>query len=78
MLEVKNIEVFGLDRSLKAAGNSYSIGEINTSESLVDNDMVRGSKLGHCKPGSGHDCFLQGIKVFFDLKYSDVLISPIL
>lgn len=70
MLEIRNVEVFGLDRSLKAAGNSYSIGDIDTVADIVDNDLKRGTKLGHCKVGSGHDCFLQGIKVFFDIKYS--------
>ncbi len=70
MLEIKNVEVFGLDRALKAAGNSYSIGEINTTGEAVDRDYSRGSKLGHCKTGSGHDCFLNGIKVYFDMKYS--------
>lgn len=70
MLEIKNIEIFGLERSLKAAGNSYSIGEINTVEEITDKDYNRGSRLGHCKVGSGHDSFLHGITVQFDVKYS--------
>ena len=31
MLEIKNTEVFGLERSLQASGNPMSIGEIDTS-----------------------------------------------
>ena len=31
MVEVKNIEVFGLDRALNAKGNSFNVGEIDTT-----------------------------------------------
>ena len=80
MLEIRNTGVFGLDRALKAAGNAMTTGEINTkpeydSEDRIigtgsnEKDFNRGIKLGSAKIGSGHDHFLLGIHVQFDIKY---------
>jgi hypothetical protein len=78
MLEIKNTEVVGLERSLQAAGNPMSIGEIDTyggNYTLHDYDPLtpdvkRGIKLGSTPIGSGHDNFLSGIDVYYDIKYS--------
>ena len=34
MLTIKNTEVFGLERAIKASGNPMSVGEINTSSKI--------------------------------------------
>ncbi len=75
MLEIKNVEVVGLERSLLASGNPMKIGEINTKP--VDEDLgpqvevlERGNRLGSAKQGSGHDNFLSGVDVYYDVKYS--------
>jgi hypothetical protein len=81
MLEIKNTEVFGLERSLQASGNPMSIGEIDTSNrnytligsewaAHLNPDFKRGKKLGSALIGSGHDNFLSGIDVYYDVKYS--------
>ena len=36
-----------------------------------DSDVKRARKLGHAKPGSGHDCYLKGANVFLVIKASD-------
>jgi len=70
MLEIKNIEVVGLERSLKASGNAMTLDEINTKEYLVrEHDVSRGKSLGQAKQGSGHDHYLAGIDVYMDIKY---------
>jgi hypothetical protein len=85
MLEIKNIEVHGLERSLAASGNPMSLGEIYTIRKNrndyvnfikpyeevdhLKNELIRGKKLGQAKSGSGHDNFLKGIIVQFDVKY---------
>lgn len=80
MLEVSNVEVFGLERAIKASGNPMTLGEIDTrvvldllsnSEKLDFDakDGVRARKLGSAARGSGHDNFLSGIIVQFDVKY---------
>lgn len=74
MLEIKNWEVWGLERSLLASGNAMTVGEINTRP--VDEDLgpqvevlERGERLGGTKVGSAHDHFLLGIHVQFDIRY---------
>ncbi len=76
MLEIKNIEVVGLQRSLLASGNAMTVGEINTKLSRYEPNIDvwgsisnRGKKLGSSKQGSGHDHFLCGIDVYLDIKY---------
>lgn len=69
MVEIKNIEVLGLDRALKASGNPMQVGEINTREQVTTSDINRATKLGKAPSGSGHDNFLTGITVVFDVKY---------
>lgn len=75
MLEIKNTQVFGFERSLLAAKNPMSIGEINTIPQDEDlgpttEDLERGERLGQARQGSGHDNFLSGIDVYYDVKYS--------
>jgi hypothetical protein len=73
MLEIKNTEVFGLNRSLVASGNPMVLGEIQTAGydecPLIPTILERGKNLGSSKTGSGHDNFLSGIQVIFDIKY---------
>jgi len=72
MLEIKNVEVFCLDRALLASGNPMTVGPINTTErSFTTGEAVRrrGVQLASAKQGSGHDNFLSGILVQFDIKY---------
>lgn len=70
MVRLKNVEVHNLERSLIASGNPMTLGEIDTLKSFFNiNDMKRGKNLGSVKQGSGHDNFLSGILVTFDIKY---------
>lgn len=84
MLEIRNTEVFGLERAVKASGNAMTTGEINTQhfytqelqgdESVIvdpnwQKDLDRGQRLGKAPIGSAHDHFLVGIHVQFDIKY---------
>lgn len=72
MLTIKGVQVFGIERSLIASGNPMTVGEINTLRTdveLVDSDINRGRRLGGVPTGTGHDNFLKGIIVQFDVKY---------
>lgn len=70
MLEIKNVEVFGVNRAFLASGNAMTTGEINTASRYVTGkDIKRVQKLGPAKPGSAHDSFLKGITVYMDIKY---------
>lgn len=63
--KVSNVVVYGLDRAVKASGNPMRT-EIDSSK-CNDKDYLRASKLGNARSGEGHDNFLKGILVHFDV-----------
>jgi hypothetical protein len=76
MLEIYNVEVHGLERSIKASGNPMTVGKIHTnvrdhnpSDVPTENDVKRSKTLGSTNSGEGHDNYLKGIIVQFDVKY---------
>lgn len=67
-MNISNVKVYDMDESLTAAGYPLSL---NTEECSAD--LKRGSKLGSVKTGTGHDNYLSGILVSFDIKYPQYL-----
>ena len=76
-MEIKNIKVYGLESSIIRSGYPMQVGE---PEDLVEhymqrqmfpsaNNKDRAFKLANTPNGSGHNNFLKGIIVQFDLKY---------
>lgn len=69
MLRIKNLEVYGLEKALYSSGlpmrTNIEFGE------TFDTGIKRGKRLGQVKNGSGHDNFLKGIIVQFDLYYPE-------
>lgn len=63
--KVGKYEVYGLTFALKASGNPMRV-EFDRGE-LTSKDFLRGSALGSAKSGEGHDNFLKGIVVEFDV-----------
>lgn len=71
MLEVKNIEVTGLNRAINAVNNSFNVGEINTLEAPSEKRETVARALGKNMDGhQSHDAYLKGVVVQFDMKYS--------
>lgn len=71
MVEIKNIEVFNLERAQRAIENSFNVGEINTTKGSVKESLAR--SLGNnmqCK--ESHDAWLKGILTTFDMKGNGV------
>lgn len=70
-MKVKNVEVYGLYESMIASGYPMKT-EIN-EENYKDysKHYNRSVKLANTPIGSGHDTFLQGIIVQFDLTFSN-------
>lgn len=63
---VDNVEVYGLKQSIKRAKYPKSV-DIN----VVNDELTNGIKaLGNSKKGEGHDNFLNGIIVQFDLTFT--------
>lgn len=71
VMSVTNANVYGLEESIKASGYPM-LSEIDTN-GLNDKDYKRAKKLGNAIPGSGHDCFLKGILVQFDLQVPEYI-----
>ena len=73
MVEVKNIEVYGLTRAVNAISNSFNVGEINTLKEPSDNIKKIAEKLGsNMVAHQSHDAWLKGILVSFDMKGNGV------
>jgi hypothetical protein len=64
LLEIKNTEVFCIERSFLASGNPMTTGEIQTTRPLGKAELEiigkRVKSLGTSKSGEGHDNFLSG------------------
>lgn len=66
MYVVDNCQVYGIDDSVKASKYPFSI----SPETCTPIMTARVEKLAHCPTGTGHDQFLTGIVVQFDLTFS--------
>lgn len=62
---IKNTNVYGLERAVKASGNPMRV--VIDETSCGEKDFLRGSRLGASHPGAGHDNFLKGILVHVDV-----------
>ena len=66
--KIENTQVYGLNTSIIASGNPMRTQIINrTEEELIDKDTKRAIALGSTNAGEGHDQYLTGIIVQFDL-----------
>jgi hypothetical protein len=66
MPKIENIQVYGLEDSFRASKFPFAV-DVN----IVDGSMTdRIKSLASCKAGTGHDNFLNGIIVQFDLTFS--------
>ena len=74
MINIKNVKVYGLDESIIRSGLAMRT-ELPNINNMEESDVKRGLKLGNAKTGSGHDNFLKGVVVQFDLLYPEYL-SP--
>lgn len=63
---VSNVKVYGLEDSIKASKYPMAV-DIDKCTSAVTNNV---RKLAACETGTGHDNFLNGIIVQFDLTFS--------
>ena len=63
---VNNVCVYGLEQSVKASKYPMSVDIGKLDSNITDRTM----KLANCKTGTGHDQFLTGIIVQFDLTLS--------
>lgn len=63
---ISNVKVYGVEDSIKAAKYPMSV----DTESCTDKLTPGVQALGRCKTGTGHDNFLNGCIVQFDLSFT--------
>lgn len=80
IIKVDNARIYGLDESIIASGYPMQIDtKLMADNSPVTNlvigetDMKRAKHLGKAIPGSGHDCYLKGITLQFDLQVPEYI-----
>lgn len=71
MVEVKNAEVFNLDRAQRAIENSFNVGEINTTEGNIK-EKLSISLGNNMQAKQSHDAWLKGVLVTYDIKGNGV------
>lgn len=64
---LNDFQVYGLATSMKASGNPMRTTLANLSNVTTPNDISRARKLANTKSGEGHDNFLKGIIVQFNV-----------
>lgn len=64
---IENTEVYGLNKSFIASGNAMRVKMSDNTKTPTDKDTIRSLSLAKTKPGEGHDNFLNGVIVQFDL-----------
>ena len=64
---IESTEVYGLNKAVIASGNAMRTVMANNLLDPSDKDLKRAALLGTTSPGEGHDNFLNGIVVQFDL-----------
>lgn len=66
MAKIENIQVYGIEDSFKASKYPFAVNTDDVNSEITD--KIR--SLAKCKMGTGHDNFLNGIIVQFDLTFS--------
>lgn len=74
IMSVNNARVYGLEESLEASSYPFSLWEKDLNDLKVSEKRIKKAEnLGSAIPGSGHDCYLKGITVQFDLKVPEYI-----
>lgn len=67
MAKISNVEIYGFDNSVKASKYPFALDVEKVNGDITDRTI----SLANCKTGTGHDNFLNGIIVQFDLTFSN-------
>lgn len=63
MIKIRNVRVYDFDESIEASKFPKTVKPDSVSSAITDMAV----KLAQCKPGTGHDNYLQGIRVAFTM-----------
>ena len=66
-MQIDNVKVYGLENAIRASKFPMAV---NTEECTYEATNTT-KKLGSCKTGMGHDNYLKGVIVQFDMRFSN-------
>ena len=75
MLEISNVKVYDLEESVIACRNAFRTEMPEYTKEEFEKSLDRAIQLANTPNGSGHQTFLSGIRVSFDIVYPNY-ISP--
>lgn len=75
MLEISNWKVYDLEESVIASRNAFRVEMPKYTKDEFEKSLPRAIQLANTPNGSGHQNWLKGIRVSFDIKYPNY-ISP--
>ena len=70
MVEIRNAEVYGLERAVNAISNSFNVGDIDTTAPIEGERPWKVARAlgGNMDSHQSHDAYLKGITVYYDIK----------
>ena len=69
MVEITNVMVYDLKESVIASRNAMRLTPAEYTQEEFEVSLKRATTLAQAKRGSGHDNWLKGVRVSFDIKY---------
>mgnify|MGYP003294739352 CR=1 FL=1 len=69
MVEITNVQVYDMKESVIASRNAMRLTAPEYTEAEFLSSLKRATALANAKSGSGHDNWLKGVRVSFDIKY---------
>lgn len=69
MVEITNVKVYDLKESVIASRNAMRLTAPEYTQQEFEDSLKRATSLANAKSGSGHDNWLKGVRVSFDIKY---------
>ena len=73
MLEITNTKIYDLKETVISCRNAMRLEPAEYTDEEFENSLPRAIQLASNKDGSGHKNFLKGIRVSFDLKYTQYI-----
>nr|DAW10678.1 MAG TPA: hypothetical protein [Caudoviricetes sp.] len=73
MLEIYNVKVYDLKESVIASRNAMRLEMPEYTDEEFEESLKRAIKLAKCGGGTGHSNFRTGIRVSFDMKYTQYI-----
>ena len=69
MVKITNVRTYDLRESVIACRNAFRTEQVEYTDEEFEKSLPRAIQLANTPSGSGHQNFLKGIRVSFDIKY---------